>query len=123
MKAASRRLKKAYPAAAGAAAAAASACEISGVALVDALAAAAPPTTAPLRKPRRSNSWAVMIASLPPGRTTRGRYFGCEHAAFGSFRQDDCRMTGLQVDWNAPAEILCAATALNVSGGCSSSSR
>src|ERR1700682_698187 len=98
MKAASSRLKKAYPAAAGAAAAAASACAISGVAMVAALAAAAPPTTAPLRKPRRSNSWAVMIASLPPGRIPGGRYFGCEHAAFGSSRQDED-------DRDAPAGI------------------
>src|ERR1700732_306224 len=66
-KAASSRLRKAYPAGSGtmadAAGAGGSACAISGVAMAAVPAAAAPPTTAPLRKSRRSSSCFFM---LPP---------------------------------------------------------
>ena len=62
MKAASSRLKKAYPAAAGAAAADASACAISGVAMVAALAAAAPP------KDENPKVWAADIQITPGGK-------------------------------------------------------
>src|ERR1700730_15772575 len=92
-KAASSRLRKAYPA--GSAAAAAAGCwasAISGVARAAVPpAAAAPPTTAPLRKSRRSSSWLVMVPSLLPGHPDAAPLDG-EHAAFSFARQGGIRM-------------------------------
>src|ERR1700734_4046933 len=88
-KAASSRLRKAYPVTV--AGAPGSACAISGVTMVAVPAAAAPPTTAVLRKSRRSNPEPLtvvsfMVASLPAEDEPLGHIF-VKHAAFGSVGQ------------------------------------
>ena len=75
------------------------------VAMAVAPAAAAPPTTAPLRKSRRSNSGFFM---LPPSLCKTGWRILGEHAGFGSARQGGCLGENGSALFRAPQRIMCS---------------